>query len=67
MMTANDNEPRPIEIAERHPLDRFGGGILNHSEDAARDTAPAREAPEQPVTTLVTAALGPKMPPFTGD
>jgi hypothetical protein len=64
MTTARENEPRPTEIVEPHPLDRFGGGILNHSEDAARDTAPARE---QPVTTLVTAALGPKIPPYAGD
>ena len=64
MTTRNDNEPRP---PEQHPFDQFGGGILNHNENAAHDTAPARQTPEQPVTTLISAALGPKMPPGTGD
>lgn len=55
-MTAKDNQ--------RHG---FGTGMLNHNEGAAPDSVPAQPAPEQPVTTLVSTALGPKMPPFTGD
>lgn len=53
------NKPRPPEPS---PLIVFGGGILNHNETPAHDTTPP-----QPVTTLVSTALGPKMPPGSGD
>lgn len=32
-----------------------------------RDVALDREVSEWPVTTLVSTALGPKLPPYTGD